>query len=178
MASTGFSLMLLIFSINLASASPSKLSFSERADRSHCLIPKNKQTCTFYFPEFIGIKCEVNQVAEFGQDALLKCDVIPTPEAKDLKIYSVKWTRYPRHVYGPVEVLKFFHGKTTSNNGYSLAEPQWSNTNKNVSLLISKAAVQHDGNYQCEVETNCGDDKSDYISFQVTGKLLPKYTIG
>lgn len=97
---------------------------------------------------------------------------------KELKLGSVKWTRFPRDNGSREVVLHFYYGETVGNDGYSFADPDWNNTNKNVSLLISKAAVKHEGHYECEVETSAGDAASVLISFNVTGKPLPKYGTG
>lgn len=128
----------------------------------------------FFFTEFVTIECQEKQIAQFGQDSLLECVVITANEVKDFKIKSVKWTRYRNQIRS--EVLTF--PGANSRDSYSFADPHWSNTNKNVSLFISKAAVQHEGHYECKVDTTAGDAKSKLISLNVAGKLLPKYSIG
>lgn len=109
-----------------------------------------------------------------GQDSLLECVLVTSHEVEQLEIKSVTWTRYPCDQSDP-PALSFREGNTSSGRGYSFAEPRWDNKTKNVSLLISEAAVQHEGFYECMVETSVGSPKPDkLISFNVTGKSLPR----
>lgn len=126
------------------------------------------------------MECKENLVSGwYGQDSLLQCVVKTSSEVNNLKIRSVKWTRFPPGDDKSEVVLHFYYGETNKMDGYSLATPHWDDTNKNVSLLISKATAKHAGHYECEVETSAGTANNEIsISFTVTGKLLPEYSIG
>lgn len=174
MALTVLSLILPIILIHLTCAASSKLCFPECANyNKNLLLDTSKQTRTFCFPDFVKIECKEKQVALWGQDALLECVLVTTQVIKDFEIKSVKWTKFPRNESDPFALI-FSEKENSSGNGYSFAEPHWNNKNRNVSLLISKAAVQHEGFYECQVGTNAGYPEPDkLISFNVTGKLLP-----
>lgn len=177
MASTAFSLMLaVILIIGLGNAERKFCLFLNvhTATTNVCWTSKKKQTNPFSFPEFVELNCNEPQVAEVGRDSLLECVLKTTTEATNLKILSVTWKRYSGDGSEPDVVLEFREGKTYPSKGYSLAEPFWDNKNRNVSLLITKAAVQHVGFYECEVGTDSGSSKfPEMMSFNVTGKLLP-----
>lgn len=103
---------------------------------------------------------------------MLECVVKTSSEVQRLNIKSVLWTRYPHEHGEPEEILLSDNQRSTEDGNYSFAAPHWDNTNKNVSLLISKAAAKNEGNYQCEVKTNAGDALyHNFISFNVKGKL-------
>lgn len=113
------------------------------------------------------------QVALWGHDALLECVLIISHEVTDFEITSVQWKKYPADDSDPL-ALNFSSGETSSSGGYSFAEPNWNSSTKNVSLLISKAAAQHEGHYECTVETSAGNPPaSKLIAFDVTGELFP-----
>ncbi|XP_075899034.1 uncharacterized protein LOC142899351 [Nelusetta ayraudi] len=143
MASTGFSLILPIILISLGNA-------------------KN----------FVKLNCNESQVAQCGQDSLLECVLKTSDDVKDLKIQYVTWKRYSGDGSEPQVVLELKDGKPYPRKGYSFAEPYWNDENRNVSLLITKAAVQHVGFYECEVVTDSGfPELSIMISFNVTAKF-------
>lgn len=154
----------------------SKLSFLERADdnKKHLFDTLKKMLRLFFPPEFAEIKCEKDLVTPHGHDSLLECVLITSNKVTDLEIRSVTWTRF----YGrnPEVVLSYDSGETYKGESYSFADPDWKNTNKNVSLFISKTGVEHEGFYECVVETNVGNARLDkpYI-VNVTGKMLPNY---
>lgn len=121
--------------------------------------------------QFVELNCNEPQVAEFGQDSLLECVLKTTREAINLKIIHVTWMRYSGDGSEPDVVLEFRDGKPYPSKGYSFAEPFWDNKNRNVSLLITKAAVQHVGFYECEVVTDSGSSNfPKMMSFNVTAK--------
>lgn len=138
---------------------------------------KKAKQILFSFPDhFVKLNCNENQVAECGQDSLLECVLKTSDDVTNLKIQYVTWKRYSGDGSDPDVVLELIEGKPNSSEGYSFAEPNWNSTYRNVSLLITNAAVQHVGFYECEVATNSGDPRlSKMISFNVTGKLLPQH---
>lgn len=76
---------------------------------------------------------------------------------------------------GDKTVLLLHNGKTTPEPGYSFAEPSWNESNMNVSLLITNTAVDHEGDYKCEVITDSGDDSSE-TTLRVTGESLQPWS--
>lgn len=82
----------------------------------------------------------------------------------------MQWKRYSADSE-PVIVLEYRDSRTNPIEGYSIAVPSWNNKNGNVSLLITKAAVEHVGHYECAVGTTSGNPEPIMISFNVTGKM-------
>ncbi|XP_075905581.1 uncharacterized protein LOC142903441 [Nelusetta ayraudi] len=121
---------------------------------------------------FLKLNCNENQVAQFGQDSLLECVLKTSIEVQDLKILYMAWMRYSHDNSEPDVVLEFRDGKPYPSKGYSFAEPFWDNKNRNMSLIITKAAVEHEGFYECTVVTNSGSSNSPKMtSFNVTAKF-------
>ncbi|TKS67984.1 CD276 antigen 4Ig-B7-H3 B7 -like protein 3 [Collichthys lucidus] len=103
---------------------------------------------------FVSVKCNTENVGQFGQQVMVDCVVQLKPEAADAEIKVVNWKNRDDKT-----LLEFYRGETeASNERYSFAEPSWNNKNLNVSLLISNAAVEDEGAYTCIVETDSGGD--------------------
>lgn len=135
-----------------------------------------KQANPLSFLEFVRLNCNENQVAQSGQNSLLECALETSREVKDVEIQHVAWTRYYSDDREPQVVLEFKDGRPNPIESYSFAEPFWSNRTKNVSMLITNVAVEHEGAYECKVTTNSGSPNSPKMtSFKVIGKLLPEH---
>ncbi|XP_075946367.1 CD276 antigen isoform X2 [Anarhichas minor] len=111
---------------------------------------------------FISLECKAEKLGQYGQQSLLEC-VINAPD-DNTEISVVTWKKASR------PLLVFNKGEfPTQEQGYSFAEPSWTNTNMNVSLLITNTAVEHDGLYECMVWTDTGNGKNN-TSLKVTAK--------
>ncbi|XP_034059420.1 CD276 antigen isoform X1 [Gymnodraco acuticeps] len=102
---------------------------------------------------FVDLEVRAENVGKYGQQSLLECVYIHSPEAEGGKLVWVEWKKE-----GVEEALLSFHkGSTTAESGYSFAEPSWNTTNRNVSLLITSTSVKDQGEYTCNVMTESGD---------------------
>ncbi|XP_045904060.1 selection and upkeep of intraepithelial T-cells protein 7 isoform X1 [Micropterus dolomieu] len=115
---------------------------------------------------FINVKCKPESKGQFGQQSLLECVILTGKEVTEAKVRVVIWKK------GDKTVLLLHNGKTMPEPGYSFAEPSWNESNMNVSLLITNTAVDHEGDYKCEVITDSGDDSSE-----TTLRVTAKYSI-
>ncbi|XP_068607196.1 cell surface glycoprotein CD200 receptor 2 isoform X2 [Brachionichthys hirsutus] len=116
---------------------------------------------------FSYVECKTENVGQYGQESLLEC-IVKTRRTTDLKMRTVAWKKD-----GLLEPLLVFHrGRITKAlPGYSFADPSWTDTNRNVSLLISNTAVQHQGGYSCDVTTNIGgEEEPSRTSLDVSAK--------
>lgn len=122
---------------------------------------------------FIKVKCKTKNVGHYGQQSLLECVIKTTNDVKDPTIRVVAWKKLMSPEKEDKLVLGFNKGKLDQPKpGYEFAEPSWDEKNMNVSLLINNTAVADDGDYNCIVITDSGDD-----SMVTTLKVQARYSV-
>lgn len=129
--------------------------------------------CAVKSGDFVKVECNTINVGQYGQQSLLECVVKTGETVKDPTIRTVAWKKLNSPEEDGDLVLGFHRGKLDQpKRGYRFAEPLWDEKNMNVSLLIANTAVAHDGDYECMVITDSGDD-----SIVTTLKVQARYRI-
>ncbi|XP_039469058.1 hemicentin-1-like [Oreochromis aureus] len=122
---------------------------------------------------FIKVECKTKNVGHYGQQSLLECVVKTSTDAPDPTIRTVAWKKLTSPEDEGDLVLGFNRGKwDRPKRGYRFADPSWDKKNMNVSLLITNTAVADDGDYECIVITDSGDD-----NVVTTLKVQARYSV-
>lgn len=126
-----------------------------------CLLFSERASC------FIDVTCDPTSKGQVNYQSVLRCEVKPTQDIQNFKITLVVWRK--TGIKMPVLVFDQRDDKQEYKNspGYELSDHALKNGN--VSLLITKTQVEHEGQYTCEVTTNSGyKDKTTIL--KVTAK--------
>uniref|UniRef100_A0A668TIB3 Ig-like domain-containing protein n=1 Tax=Oreochromis aureus TaxID=47969 RepID=A0A668TIB3_OREAU len=120
-----------------------------------------------------SVECKTKNVGHYGQQSLLECVVKTSTDAPDPTIRTVAWKKLTSPEDEGDLVLGFNRGKwDRPKRGYRFADPSWDKKNMNVSLLITNTAVADDGDYECIVITDSGDD-----NVVTTLKVQARYSV-
>lgn len=113
--------------------------------------------------KFVTVECKANTVGQLGQKTLLVCVIKTSPEVDNPIIDVITWKK-------DEEVLLLYAGAFIKQKpGYRLADHSWNETNMNVSLIIENTSLADAGKFNCEVNTDSGDNKGT-INLQVTAR--------
>ncbi|KAL1005936.1 hypothetical protein UPYG_G00065880 [Umbra pygmaea] len=112
--------------------------------------------------KFVNLVCKNEYHGVHGQKSLLECIVKPI---KPCIITGLTW----KIVRGDVTLLEYHGDKISPTPGFTFAEPDWNNRNLNVSLLLTNTKMEDEGEYECVVCTDRGDDII-IVNLSVTAK--------
>ncbi|KAJ3614141.1 hypothetical protein NHX12_017717 [Muraenolepis orangiensis] len=99
---------------------------------------------------FVNVNCNPGH-GQFGHQSLLECIVSLSEEAKSVKITKVYW--YNDQLGPETLLINYASSDHSSQPRFTLAEPNWTGTNLNVSMLVNNTMITDIGSYTCTVLT-------------------------
>ncbi|KAJ3614142.1 hypothetical protein NHX12_017718, partial [Muraenolepis orangiensis] len=99
---------------------------------------------------FVNVNCNPGH-GQFGHQSLLECIVSLSEEAKGVKITKVYW--YNDQLGTETLLINYTSSGHSSQPRFTLAEPNWTGTNLNVSMLVNNTMITDIGSYTCKVVT-------------------------
>uniref|UniRef100_A0A3Q4I3B3 Ig-like domain-containing protein n=1 Tax=Neolamprologus brichardi TaxID=32507 RepID=A0A3Q4I3B3_NEOBR len=145
--------------------------------------------CISAVKRFLKLECKTKNVGYYGQHSLLECVIKTSTDVTDPTIRVVAWKKLTSSEDEGDLLLGFNRGRLDRpKRGYRFAEPLWDERNMNVSLLITNTAVADDGDYECIVITDSGDDRmvttlkvqarySNLTVYSIHEKIVPNTNI-
>ncbi|KAG9350462.1 hypothetical protein JZ751_026825 [Albula glossodonta] len=113
--------------------------------------------------KLVSLNCQSENHGVFGQNTLLKCSA--TCKTQEMEIVSLVWRRAGQRK--PLVIHSKGREESRTEDRFQLTQKQWTGTDIDVSFLIKHTKRTDEGQYECILVTDSGEDKA-VISLKVT----------